>query len=337
MTNREDLLTNDEAIESILRSAPPRPVPSAADIADVRSAVRDEWLALCGRRRMRRRLVALAMAASIIGAIAASLFVLRVPSALPQQVAAIDRSTGPVYLLDEQAVLHELHDMPELATGQTLVTGGGGGAALSWLGGGSLRIDQDSRVEFISPSEVFLRGGRLYFDSQPSALQAAAAPRADTGFAVRSVEGLVQHVGTQYMARVAANGLTVSVREGQVKVFGNTVDATASAGQQVILQGNARPAYANVSTHGEAWRWAEKIAPEFSVDQRSAHEFIGWAARESGLDVQYENETVEQLAHATRMSGSTGGLEPRAALAVLLQTTTLGATIENGSILVTER
>jgi ferric-dicitrate binding protein FerR (iron transport regulator) len=337
MTNREDLLKSDEVIESILRSAPPRPVPSAADVADVRSVVREEWLALCGRRRMRRRLVSLAAAASIVGAIAASLFVLRVPSALPEQVAAIDRSAGPVYLLDEQAILHELHDMPELSTGQTLVTGGGAAAALTWFGGGSLRVDENTRIEFVSPSEIFLRGGRVYFDSQPSALQARAAPRATAAFAVRSLEGLIHHVGTQYMAGISADGLTVSVREGQVKVVGNAADATATAGQQVRLQGSARPTYANIGTHGDAWRWAEKIGPEVIVDQRSAHEFIAWVARESGLDVRFESEAVEQLARTTRMSGGSGGLEPRAALAVLLQTTTLDASIENGSILVMER
>lgn len=337
MTNREELLKRDEAIESILRSAPPRPVPSAADVAQARDAVREEWLALCGRRRTRRRLVSLAAAASIIGAIAASLFALRVPSALPVQVAAIDRSAGSVYLLDDRAVLHELHDVPTLSTGQTLVTGGGGAVALTWLGGGSLRIDENSRIEFVSANEVFLHGGRVYFDSQPSALQARATPRATAAFAVGSVEGQVHHIGTQYMAGLSPDGLTVSVREGQVKVAGNTVDATATAGQQVRVRGNARPSYANISTHGGAWRWVEQISPEVTVDQRSAHEFIDWVARESGLDVRYQGDAVERLAHATRMSGGSGSLEPRAALVLLLQTTTLEAVIEDGSIIVSER
>jgi hypothetical protein len=139
------------------------------------------------------------------------------------------------------------------------------------------------------------------------------------------------------MAGISSDGLTVSVREGKVEVVGHTVDATAAAGQQVRLQGNARPSYANISTHGDAWRWAEKIGPELIADQRSAHEFIGWVARESGLDVRFENPSVEQLARTTRMSGGSGGLEPRAALTVLLQTTTLEASIEDGSIFITER
>lgn len=337
MTNREDLSKSEKAIESILRSAPPRPAPSAADIASARSAVRTEWQAVYCKRRIRRRLVTVAAAASIVGAIAAGLFVLRLPSALPERVATIEKASGSIYLLGEQSVLHELPDLTELSTGQTLVTGDNSAIALAWLGGGSLRIDEGSRVEFTSPVEIFLRDGRVYFDSQPSALQGDALPGSASGFVVRTTEGLIRHVGTQYMAGVTANSVTVSVREGRVIVAGNTVDATATAGQQVRLQGNSKPSYANISAHGELWRWAERIAPAVIADRRSAYEFIYWVARESGLDVQFASDSVEQSAHTTRMSGGSGDLEPRAALHLLLQTTTLKAVIADGSILITER
>ena len=337
MTKREELLKNEEAIETILRSAPPRPAPSATDIESVRSAVREEWLALYGRRRVRRRLVSLAAAASIVVAIAASLLVLRVPSAVPEQVATIERSTGPIYLLDEQSVLHESPGLADVSTGQTLVTGDDAALALAWLGGGSLRIDENSRVEFLAPGEIFLRDGQVYFDSQPSALQAGVQPLVMAAFAIRTEEGVIRHVGTQYMAGVTATGVTVSVREGQVRFVGNAVDATAAAGQQVRLRGNARPSYTNISAHGEIWHWVEKISPAVIVDKRSAHEFIVWVARESGLDVQFADDAAEQLARTTIMNGGSGILEPRTALQVLLQTTTLQADIEGGSILVTER
>jgi ferric-dicitrate binding protein FerR (iron transport regulator) len=337
MTNQEELLKDDDAVETILRSAPPRPMPSALDIASARSELHAEWQAVYGRRRMRRRIVTFAAAASIIGAIAASVFVLRVPSALPEQVAKIERSTGSIFLLGEQSVLHELPDLNELSTGQTLVTGDGSAIAIAWLAGGSLRIDEDSRVEFVSSDEIVLRNGRVYFDSQPSALHADGVPRSMAEFVIRTTEGLIRHVGTQYMAGVTATGVTVSVREGQVQFVGNAVDATAVAGQQVRLRGNARPSYTNIRAHGEIWQWVEKISPAVIVDQHSAHEFISWVARESGLDVQFADDALEQLAHTTIMNGGSGSLEPRTALQVLLQTTTLQADIEGGSILVTER
>jgi hypothetical protein len=148
---------------------------------------------------------------------------------------------------------------------------------------------------------------------------------------------LIRHVGTQYMASVTASGVTVSVREGQVRIIADTFDATAAAGQQVRVQGSARPSYANVKTHGELWRWAEKFAPTIDVDGQTAHQFVSWAARESGLKVLFASEDVEALAHATRMRGDTGELEPRIALQVLLQTTTLEAAFVDDSILINAR
>ena len=337
MTNPNDLLASDEAIESILRNAPPRPAPSASDVASVRGVVRDEWLALCNRRRRRRQLTSLAAAASLVIAVAAGMFMLRVPSAMPERVATIERSIGSIYLLGDQSVLHEVHDLSELSSGQTLVTGDNAAIALGWLGGGSLRIDEDSRVEFLSSGEIFLHDGRVYFDSQMPAPQAGAATRSGADFAIRTADGLVRHVGTQYMANVAASGVTVSVREGQVQILGNTFDATAAAGQQVRVQGNARPSYANIDTYGEIWQWAEKIAPTVNVDKRSAHQFIAWVGRESGLDVRFASDALEEVARTTHLSGDTGALEPKVALQLLLQTTTLEATIVDGSILVTER
>lgn len=332
MTKRDEIPDNDEAIESILRSAPPRPSPSAADIAIARGAVHDEWRALYGRRRRRRNLVSLAAAAAFVCTVAAALLMLRVPSAIPKQVAIVERSAGAIYLLDEQSVLHETPELAVLMSGQTLVTGQDAGLALAWLGGGVLRIDADSRIEFLPSGAVFLHDGRLYFDSQAGAARSAGAD-----FAIHTDDGVIRHVGTQYMASVTASGVTVSVREGQVRILADTFDATAVAGQQVRVQGGARPAYANVRTHGELWHWAEKFAPTIDVDGQSAHQFINWAARESGRSVRFASDDVEALAQATHLSGDTGGLEPSVALQVLLQTTTLDAALVDDSILVTAR
>jgi ferric-dicitrate binding protein FerR (iron transport regulator) len=172
----------------------------------------------------------------------------------------------------------------------------------------------------------------VYFDSLASAADPASAE-----FAIQTDNGVIRHIGTQYMASVTASGVTVNVREGQVRILADTFDATAAAGQQVRVQGSARPAYANIRTHGELWHWAEKFTPTLDVDGQSAHQFINWAARESGLKVRFANDDVEALAHDTHMSGDTGELEPKMALQVLLQITTLEATFADDSILVSAR
>jgi ferric-dicitrate binding protein FerR (iron transport regulator) len=336
MNDGKRTLGTDEAIEALLRKAPPRPAPSEEAMADVRDAVRAEWRATSGRRRARRRLVSLAVAATVILAVGFTVNFLRVPSAVPIPVATIEKSSGSIHLVGEQAVLHETRDLAELTTGQTLLTGPNSAAAIAWNNGGSLRIDEDTRVEFLSVDEIALRSGRVYFDSQPSTLQAGITQSSAASFAIRTDQGVVKHVGTQYMTGINGGAVTISVREGQVRIENDYQQATAVAGMQVTMVGNSQPTYANVSCHGDNWHWVEQMAPAIDIDQRSAYEFISWVGRESCLEVRFVSDAVERRAHETIMAG-TVNLEPQIALQTLLQTTDLGVHIENGWIVIVER
>ncbi len=330
------MLATDDALEALLRNAPPRPMPADEDTAAVRDAVAAEWRAVTGRRRKRRRLISLAAAATVLLAVGVTVSLLRVPSALPVQVATIDKTIGSIYLLGEQSQLQEMRDLAELTAGQVIVTGHDSGAGITWINGGSLRVDEDTRVEFVSPEEILLRSGRVYFDSQPSSLQAGNTQSSVTGFAIRTEHGVVRHVGTQYMTGVDGGAMIISVREGQVEVEGAYHDTRAKAGERLTLAGSNRPTITNISSHGDDWRWVEQMAPAVSVDERSAYEFINWVARESGLEVRFMTDAVEQRAHITMMAGSVDR-EPQVALRILLQTTTLDSNIENGWIVISER
>jgi ferric-dicitrate binding protein FerR (iron transport regulator) len=336
MTERNETLGTDEAIEALLRRAPPRPAPSAEDMAGVREVVRAEWQAVSGTRRTRRRTISLAAAATVVLAIAATINVLRVPSAVPVPVATIDRTSGSIYLLGEQAELRETQKLAELTAGQTLVTGPDSGVGIAWNNGGSLRIDEDTRVEFVSPGEIALRSGRVYFDSQQTSLQAGITQSSIARFAIRTEHGVVKHVGTQYMTGINGGALTISVREGEVNVENAYQQATAVAGQQVTVVGNNRPTYTNIRRHGDNWGWVEHLAPEINIDQRSAYEFISWAGRESGREIRFVSDAVERRAHNTKMTGSVK-LEPQLALDTMLQVTDLDAHIEDGWIVISER
>lgn len=336
MTNGNNTPEVDMTVEEILQRAPPRPTPSADNIKAARNAIRAEWQTVTGRRRTRQKVTFLAVAASIVVAIAIGINVLRVPSALPVHVATISKSLGTIYLLEEQSRLHETRELTRLIAGQSLVTGHDSAAAVEWSSGGTLRIDENSRVEFLSTEAILLHSGRVYFDSQR--LEPALDNSQGSGalFAIRTSEGTVSHVGTQYMTAIDSDTLTVSVREGRVDVVGQFVDATATAGQQVKLSGGGRPVYANIGTHGGSWSWVERIVPAVNLDQRSAHDLISWASRETGLEMRFDSDAVEKRARETRMFGTVDS-EPRVALQALLQTTDLAARIENGRIIVSER
>ena len=330
-SDRDNTVRTDDAVEALLEQAAPRPAPPAEDEAVIRDAVFNEWQAVTGQRSRRRRLTSLAVAATVLVAVSIAFNQFRVADIVPVQVASIDKSHGSIYLLGEQAELRELPDLAVISAGQTIVTGSDAGIGLSWGNGGSLRIDADTRIEFISNEAVFLRSGRIYFDSQVAAVTGSGIT--SPAFAIETEHGTVTHVGTQYMTSVDGDDLTVSVREGQVAIAGSYRDETATAGQQLMLSGRGSPTILDITGYGKDWEWIEPMAPVPHFDGRPVHEFLTWVSRETGLQLQYEGKDAEELA-----TGSTffGAVERRPTLALdfWMQTIDLDYRIEGGVIYV---
>ena len=121
-----------EALEDLLRHSSPRPVPSQEDEVAVREAVHKEWRELTARRRVRRRIFQYAIAATVLLGAFLAFNSFRTPVIDIVQVATIEKSVGPVYLLGEQAELRETGDLSNVLAGQTIVTGDNAGLALAW-------------------------------------------------------------------------------------------------------------------------------------------------------------------------------------------------------------
>ena len=68
-----------DALEELLRHSEPRPVPSSADIAAAKAAVRIDWQDVTGKRRTQRRIRNLALAATVIVGLFAVFSALRPP------------------------------------------------------------------------------------------------------------------------------------------------------------------------------------------------------------------------------------------------------------------
>ena len=92
--------------------------------------------------------------------------------------------------------------------GQVVETRTNSALGLVWGSGGSLRLDEDTRLEFIDEKTVFLYRGRVYFDSIHS------DGSDSTSLVIKTSQGVVTHIGTQYMASIDGDELIVSVREG---------------------------------------------------------------------------------------------------------------------------
>ena len=321
---------NNDIVEELLERATPRPAPPGEDERMVREAVTAEWQSVAGKVKLRQRMTHFAIAASVLLGIAISINALQVSNVQPMQVATIDRNHGSIYLVGEQSLMQEASDLSSVYVGQIIETGNDAAISLEWGGGGSLRIDKNTRVEFTSADSVYLRSGQIYFDSQ--FVTTAAITR--SGLEINTDHGLVKHLGTQYMTEVDTRDLIVSVREGKVEVDGQYIDKkVASAGEQMKISGGAAPVVLNIDGHGEAWAWAEAMAPTLNMDGRSTYDFLQMTAREIGLVVEYENDAAEKIARDGTLRGAVE-MGPRSELEFRMAGEDLSYRIDGGTIYV---
>ena len=214
------MTTTDENVEALLEQASPRPSPPGKDEQMIREAVFSEWQAVTGQRRTRKRVTRFAIAATVLLGVAVSFNSLQQNGIAAVQVATIAKTHGTIYVEGEDLLLHEMADMSSIMSGQSVKTDHDSGIALEWADGGSLRIAENTSIEFRSAEEIYLNFGRIYFDSTPSELLAGTAS-ADATLRILTKHGTVTHLGTQYMTYSSDSELTVSVREGEVLIDGN--------------------------------------------------------------------------------------------------------------------
>lgn len=328
-------LQTEESLEQLLRRARPRRAPPDAEREQVRLAVEAEWIAVIGQRRRHRRWLSLAAAAAVLLAVAGAPYLLRFSGVAPVSVATIERSIGSLYLLGERSELTEADELSVLTTGQTIVSMPASGAAMRWHQGGQLRLDADTRVDLVADDTVFLRSGRIYFDSRASALSDLSSPVAESRFTVRTAQGTVWHTGTQFIASQDGRTLTVSVREGEVHVDGDYYDGSANAGQQLTLEGRNRPVLTSIAVAGGAWSWVESIAPTAGIENPSVYQFLSWVARETGLELRFATPEAERIARRDRLIGRVDA-PPRDALRLWMSTVDLHWHIDGGVIIIEE-
>ena len=300
----------------------------------MREAVFSEWQAVTGRRRTRTNFTRFAVAATVLLGVAVSFNMLNDDRIAPEQVASITASHGTIHVLGEQSEVHELTDLSVISAGQTIKTYSESGIGLEWGNGGSLRVAANTRIEFVSNDEIFLRSGKVYFDSTPSALLAAVDSNLkNAALRIRTDQGVVTHLGTQFMTESKGTELIVSVREGEVMIEGNYHDEKALDGQRISIQGSARGSVTNLPRFGGEWSWIEEASPIVDTDGRSVAEFLTWVSRETGLQVKYPDSATEQAASEIVLNG-TANLKPREALDFWLHGQDLNWYTDGGTIIV---
>lgn len=317
---------NDRAIEELLGRAAPRPTPPPDAVQKAKLAIRQDWQQVTRRRTTRRRLALLATAATFVFAVALVTNTLLAPVEQPVQVATLDKAVGTVYMLGEKSELSPVADLEVVRSGETIKTDRNARVGLSWGSGGSLRLDQDTEVRFVSAGRIELHRGRVYFDSLPGAGPAAA-------LTITTREGDVTHVGTQFMAAVDDASLTVSVREGKVRVDGYH-RLTVDEGKQTRLVGSSQPEVLDIRGYGPDWQWVEIAAPVRALNGKKLKDLLAWVARETGYRLEFGDglESVIDEVEVTGVDRDT----PREALEKSLRITALNYRYDddNGVIII---
>lgn len=282
---------DDRMIEDVLRHAEPRRQPGADARDRAYRALRGEWLELTTERRRRRRTVIVGIAASVVAALGIGILAWQ-PAPDAVMAASVQRLSGDDIAINGAHIPAGDLLASRLADGDRLATGKQSRIAVRWKNSGSIRIDEESRVEFVSADTVALLQGGVYYDSRQFGHESepSALIRVDTPI------GRITHRGTQFLASTDGDNVIVSVREGTVHVRGATVDVSVAAGETFEIGTDGHSSRTSITPYAARWQWAAEVAPTMQLDGRKITDMLQWIARETGRDVYYRSDRARTRA-----------------------------------------
>lgn len=321
--NADGRADDDAGIARVLRAAGGRAKPADEMMESVRAAVHAEWRATVAKRSRQR--MGFAIAASITVA-ALALWVGRTYlMSSGERVASVSRSIGTVQssggmLGSWRVAASEMH------AGEDLRTGADGRAALQLRDGVSVRLDHNTRVAFVDAGRIDVEAGAVYVDAGPT-------PSATDHLRLGTPAGVLQHVGTQYEARIVEAGTRIRVREGRVDLMpkrGNV--QSAGMGEQLLVTSSGSVHRDAIAPNDPQWDWAANTAPTFDINGRTMRDFLAWVGRELGREIVFATSESEAEASKAVLSGSVAGLTPADALAAVLPATQLRSSDRGGKL-----
>lgn len=322
----------DHDIENVLKSAGAREKPPAAVERAVREGLRAEWRTMVSERRgANRGRIGMALAAGLAVAAVATWLALPRPDDSAEPVGRVAIAAKGL-----RVDTGFFTGWKPAVSGQSLVAGdrvksdATGSGALALPGGATARLDRRTRVTLASADKLILERGGLYIDGGPG-------PAAATELAVKTASGTVRHVGTQYEVRLIGSGVRLRVREGRVEWKSKAGPvAEGRGGEQLTIARDGSVAREATPLYGESWAWIDAATPGIELDGLRLVDFLDWAARELGREVRFDRPETEREAASIILHGSVSGLTAEQALAAVLATTRVSASITDGQIVVTE-
>lgn len=309
-------LTDDSDVAALLQSVGARPTASAQAMAEVRTAVEAEWRVALAARQRRHRFTGWAMAASVALAAVSVWLVRPLLQSEHVVVASLVRVVGGVEQNRGDGRWTPLAASSPVESRTQLRTTADGRAALRLRNGIELRLDARTRVALNDVGHATLAKGAVYVDTG----RPAGTPGPE--FDLETPAGTVTHLGTQYEARIADGGVSLAVREGRVRLAGDSVDIVGDAGEQLVIA-NGQVNRTRRAPTAPAWGWVTHVTPPYVIEGQSVEAFLVWAARQTGRTIVYTSPAAAQQARRVMLSGTVEGLTPDQAVTAVLATTSL--------------
>jgi ferric-dicitrate binding protein FerR (iron transport regulator) len=296
----------DRSIETLIRLAGEREMPSHQATLRAREAAERSWQRMLKERPRSRVRVPLALAATLAlvltGWYAWTQREAAQPPVIVARVAAVDGGAR----IQRGRAWRSATPNSELAAGTILQTDGGRTAA-AIANALSLRLDHDTRLRFDAADHVTLLRGALYVDSGGLGL----GPPLTIG----TPAGEVRHIGTQFQVEVSGDSTRIRVREGRVALRrDDAIARTVAAGDALEVRGDEEHWQHGLPTFGPAWEWSAVLAPALTIEDRPLAEFLAWMAREHGWQLHFGDELQQRHAQEIHLHGSLEGLDAEAML-----------------------
>ena len=280
--------------------------------------VRREWKQTPARSLMRRWALPVALAAVAILAVA--VIIQRAPQ-IPSNVPV-----GTIVRNLDDGSRHFAEGSP-VYPGETIVTGSDGGMSVTLANAESLRLDAATRLSVITSDQFRLHEGRIYADTGDFMYR-------DKGLIIETRLGTVTDVGTQFSVHAYGDILDVAVREGRVDIMDDTQEVVAVAGERMILEGGRHTTRQMLEAHDDYWNWMTDLTPSYDLENRSLLDFLRWAARETGRELEFEDNELLMAAMRTDLHGSVRDVTPVEAVAAVMSTTNFKYRLEKTKIVI---
>lgn len=320
-------MIDEEMTARLLRLGGVRPDVPGERASRVKEAFLEEVRATARARAVRRRMTT-AAAGLLVAAAAVVAFRLgvtrEVAAPVVTVVATVERLEGDGVRQNGSGAPVRIALGDPVHPGDRIESGATGRIGLRLANGSSLRFDHASRAHLVSLNSMTLDAGAVYVDSgsQSPALEIT------TSF------GVVKDIGTQFEVRMGASSLRVRVRSGVVEVHRGRDVSSARPGTELTVTASLATS-GPADPHGPDWAWAAGLGPAFAIEGRPLSVFLEHLCREQGWTLAYGDSKLALEASGIMLHGSTQGLQPSDALAIVLATTGLMHRVTDGQLEVT--